>query len=158
MPPRTASDVEACAQDLLETLPVALRWMRSEIRSHGQPPWSLPQLQALGFIRLHPGGSLSDLAAHLGVGLPAASALVSRLVGRGHLSRAEDPLERRRVVLTLTPESDAQLEAALAATRARLAQLMADLRPPDVDRLCAAVGTLRSLFEVATATQNPAGR
>jgi DNA-binding MarR family transcriptional regulator len=69
------TDGDSCARELLEVIPLVSGWMRAAIRRR-EPSLSLPQLQALSFLRQNPGASLSDLAAHLGVGLPTASTLI----------------------------------------------------------------------------------
>src|SRR5882757_601899 len=100
---RSGTDADGCARELLDVLPLTTRWLRAAVRER-EPSWSVPQLQALGFLQLNPDASLSDLAAQLGVGLPTASTLVSRLVAAGQVDRREDPAERRRVLLRLTPK------------------------------------------------------
>lgn len=142
---RGPADADACARELLEVVPLAMRWTRAAVRRRA-PSWSVPQLQALGFIRLNPGTSLSDLAATLGVGLPTASALVSRLVSMGQVDRRDDPAERRRTLLRLTPEGEAQLEAALADTRAELAERLESLSARDLARVCGSLAVLQRLF------------
>ncbi len=53
---------------------------------------------------------LSELAARLGVGASTASEVVERLVEAGLVGRADDPLDRRHVVLTVTPDGLATLQ------------------------------------------------
>ena len=145
--PRTPANLDAdgCARELLAVVPVASRWMRAAVRRR-EPSWSFPQLQALGFLRLNPEASLSDLAAHLGVGLPTASTLVSRLVSVAQVDRRDDPAERRRTLLSLTPKGEAQLDAALAESRTQLAERLRSLPARDLARLGQALGVLRALF------------
>jgi DNA-binding MarR family transcriptional regulator len=142
---RNPADADACARDLLEVVPLASRWMRAAVRRR-EPSWSLPQLQALGFIRLNPGASLSDLACNLGVGLPTASSLVSRLVSMGQMDRRDDPAERRRALIRLTSKGETQFEAALADTQAELAERLRSLSARDLARLCRSLDVLQRLF------------
>jgi DNA-binding MarR family transcriptional regulator len=142
---RNPADADDCARELLEVVPMASRWMRAAVRRR-EPSWSLPQLQALGFIRLNPGASLSDLAFNLGVGLPTASTLVSRLVSMGQMDRRDDPAERRRALIRLTSQGEAQLEAALADTEAELAERLRTLSARDLGRLCRSLDVVRRLF------------
>ena len=142
---RNPADTDACARELLEVVPVAARWMRAAVR-RSKPSWSLPQLQALGFIRLNPGASLSDLAWNLGVGLPTASTLISRLVSMKQVDRRDDPAERRRALLRLTSKGEAQLEAALAETQAELAERLRSLPARDLARVCGSLALLHQLF------------
>ena len=142
---RTPADADACARELLEVVPLASRWMRAAVRQRN-PSWSLPQLQALGFLRLNPGASLSDLAWNLGVGLPTASTLVSRLVSMKQVDRRDDPAERRRALLRLTSKGEAQLEAALADTQGELAERLRSLPARDLARVCGSLAILHTLF------------
>lgn len=48
--------------------------------------------------------NLSELAGHMGVTASTMSIAVSRLVDQGYVVRARDPQDRRRVLLTLSPE------------------------------------------------------
>jgi DNA-binding MarR family transcriptional regulator len=139
------SDADTCARELIEVIPLVSGWVRAVIRRR-EPSWSLPQLQALGFLRQNPGASLSDLAAHLGVGPPTASTLISRLVTVDQVDRRDDPAERRRTLLTLTPQGAAQLESALAKSQTELAERLRNLSARDLTRVCQALGVLRELF------------
>jgi len=138
-------DADACARELLEVVPLGSRWLRAAVRRR-EPSWSLPQLHTLGFLQLNPGASLSEVAGHLGIGLPSASALISRLVGAGQVDRRDDPEERRRTVLTLTPQGEAQLEAAIQAGREELSERLRSLPAKDLTRVEAALAVLRELF------------
>jgi DNA-binding MarR family transcriptional regulator len=138
-------DADICARQVIEVVPLAIRWLRAAIRRR-EPSWSLPQLHTLGFLQDNPGASLSELAAHLGVGLPAASGLVSRLVTAGQVDRHDDPTERRRTVLALTPQGEAQLDAAIEAGREELADRLRSLPAKDLARVGQALAVLRDLF------------
>ncbi|MEW6471396.1 MAG: MarR family winged helix-turn-helix transcriptional regulator [Actinomycetota bacterium] len=139
------ADADDCAREMIEVVPLAARWIRASVR-RSEPSWSIPQLMALGFIHFKPDASLSELAAHLGVGLPTASTLVSRLVVLGQVDRRDDPAERRRALLRLTPRGEAQLTAALAASQEELAELLRALPARDLTRLTQALEILRRLF------------
>jgi DNA-binding MarR family transcriptional regulator len=54
--------------------------------------------------------SVGEVARTLGVGLPAASVVVDRLVHLGLVARREDPADRRRTMVALTPEGTALIE------------------------------------------------
>jgi DNA-binding MarR family transcriptional regulator len=133
---------------MIEVMPLGTRWLRAAVRRQN-PSWSVPQLVTLGYLRDHPGSSLSEVAAQLGIGLPAASTLVSRLVDSGQLDRREDPTERRRTVLTLTRRGKAQLEAAIQASGQELAVRLRSLPARDLDRIGQAMAVLRTLFDDA---------
>ncbi|HEV7535625.1 MAG TPA: MarR family transcriptional regulator [Acidimicrobiia bacterium] len=139
------ADADACARELIEVIPLASRWVRGTVRRR-QPSWSVPQLMALGFLRLNPGVSLSDLAAHLGVGLPTASTLVSRLVAADLVDRRDDPDERRRTLLCLTANGETQLESALTESQRELAERLRSLSARDLARVDQGLVVLRKLF------------
>jgi DNA-binding MarR family transcriptional regulator len=91
--------------------------------------------------------SVGCLAGALGVSLPAASLLVERLVQQGHAERHEDPRDRRRTLITLSPQGR-QLIARLGhGNREGLREWIARLTRKD--RAALARG-LRALAEAAT--------
>jgi DNA-binding MarR family transcriptional regulator len=138
-------DAEATAREMIAVIPLGTRWIRSSVRRENMS-WSVPQLVTLGYLRDHPGASLSELAAQLGIGLPSASTLISRLVEIDIVDRRDDPTERRRTLLTLTPRGSAQLEEALQACGEELAERLRALPARDLDRLAQAMVVLRGLF------------
>jgi len=111
-----------------------------------EPSWSLPQLLTLGFLRDHQGASLSEVAVHLGIGLPSASTLVNRLVLTGQVNRRDDPTERRRILLTLTPKGHAQLDAAIQASHQELTDRLRAVPARDLARIGQAMALLRTVF------------
>lgn len=102
-----------------------LRMVRREDRETGISP---PRLSALSVLVFAGPKSLADLAAAEEVRPPTMSRIVEGLVADGLATRAEDPANRRRVVIAATPEGRRRLEAgrerrvrALAARLRRLA-------------------------------------
>src|SRR5947199_10548466 len=100
------------AAQLVETVPFVMDVIRAHASADGL---TLSQLRALGYADRHPGAPLSDLAAHAGVSLPAASQLVDGLERDGLLKRAPAASDRRRVALTLTARGRKALALARAA-------------------------------------------
>ncbi len=126
MPPsRTTPD--ACARIVMESIPMVMRFIRKEMRRHSASLLSVPQFRALAFVDRNPGVSLFQVADHLGVTRPTASVIVDRLVRRGMLLRTQDPEERRRIVLRLTPRGARLLQQARKATRSWMAEVLAPL-------------------------------
>jgi DNA-binding MarR family transcriptional regulator len=66
---------------------------------------SQPELMAMAHVRL--GGSIgpSELAHRLDITTGAVTALVDRLAERGHLERHPHPADRRKLLLTATPQA-----------------------------------------------------
>jgi len=63
---------------------------------------TLPQVKALIYLYNNGERSMSELASGLAVALPSASELVDRLIDRGLVEKATDPVDRRRVLIGLT--------------------------------------------------------
>lgn len=91
--------------DSLEILMGALREFRSL-----DPDMPIPQAMALLLIAKHEGLSLKELADKVGVGMASASRYVAAFgkptrpgaKGMGLVVAVEDPLERRKKIITLT--------------------------------------------------------
>jgi len=135
-----------CALKLLETIPLVMRVIRSEIRSRRFPDFSLPQFRALAFVGRHRGASLSALAEHLGLALPAASRLVEGLVIRQCLTRQPDGADRRRILLELTGYGAERFREADAGACDLLAARLTRLSNDEVAALSSALDTLFPLF------------
>lgn len=67
---------------------------------------TFPQLRILFRVRMHPDIDLRTLADGLAISPSAASQQVDKLVDRGLLWRTEDPQDRRRLRLQLTPQAE----------------------------------------------------
>ena len=140
---------EECARAVMETVPMVMRFIRSEMRRHGTSDLSVPQLRAMTFLQRNPGACLFNVADHLGVTRPTASVIIDRLVRRGLLIRTEDPRERRRIVLTLTPKGARHLEQARSATRTWMTGMLAPLPQATLRRIKEGVSFLGGAFKEA---------
>jgi DNA-binding MarR family transcriptional regulator len=107
--------------------------------------------------------TIGEIAAALGVSMPAASEIVDRLVDAGHLVRAADPADRRRVLIAATPESQRMHDELIACRRAQVRSALDRLapveRPAFVRALQALVAGLDTAAGTRTATYEhpPAG-
>ncbi|MDR5695812.1 MAG: MarR family winged helix-turn-helix transcriptional regulator [Armatimonadota bacterium] len=137
--------LDRCTSEITETVPIVMRFFRREMRKFAAP-LSVPQLRALGYVYRHPGTSLSNLAGHLGVTPPTASALVERLVQRGLMKRVVDQRERRRITLTLTEKGTHMMQQVQEAIRARVRENLKRLPPSDLRRIHAGMQLLGNLF------------
>ena len=140
---------ETCARTVMETIPMVMRSIRREMRRHRVAELSVPQLRTLAFLDRNPGACLFKVADHLGVTRPTASVIIDRLVRRGLLLRAEDPRERRKIVITLTPKGARVLEQARNATRSWLAGVLAPWPLATLRRIEAGAGLLGQVFKQA---------
>jgi DNA-binding MarR family transcriptional regulator len=73
------------------------------------------------------GRSVGELAAELGLSLPAASTLARELEEHGLITRSEDPDDRRRTVVGLAPGTEQAVRGWLAARARPLEQALAAL-------------------------------
>jgi DNA-binding MarR family transcriptional regulator len=130
----------------------------------GSPPEILPahqdltmgQFRALLVLaRAEPLG-VGALGERLGVGLPAASRMIDRLVQDGLAERWDDPNDRRRTLVRLTAhgrDSMEQLHQGREHMRNRLLDLMSQLAADDLAALRAG---MRALVDVAERQSEPA--
>lgn len=149
----TGMTPERCAWEVMETVPLVMRFIRTEMRQQGKPVLSVSQFRTLVCLNLSPGASLCEVAHYVGVARPTASALVDRLVRDGRVDRVQHPWQRRHVMLTLTPKGLQLLQKTRAAARSRLASLLADLSPGQVRKIGEGMVLLGSLFKEAATPQ-----
>jgi DNA-binding MarR family transcriptional regulator len=138
---------ELCAREVMETVPLVMRFIRMEMRSRRAPSLSVPQLRVLTFLSHNPGAPLSSVAEHLGVARSTASAIVDRLVRRKLVSRTTHPEERRSVVLTLTPAGAQHFQQGREATSAQIAKVLAGLSTADLLLVTQGLTLLGSAFK-----------
>jgi DNA-binding MarR family transcriptional regulator len=82
------------------------------------PAWldlqlTLPQLRTLFIVAHNKTSSVMQIARHLGIGEPTASHLVDKLVQAGLVDRSEDPMDRRRAMVRLSPAGEELIEKLL---------------------------------------------
>ncbi|MBD2114991.1 MULTISPECIES: MarR family winged helix-turn-helix transcriptional regulator [Cyanophyceae] len=131
----------------MTAVPAVTRFLRAGIRRHGKPQLSLSQLRVLYFLRRRSQASLSEVADYLDVTRPTMSAMVERLVQRGLVNRISDPVERRRIILTLTAEGTAEMERVYDATLQTVAHRLEGLSESQLQQVRAGLEILSSIFE-----------
>jgi len=101
---------------------------------------------AMGLISVAGPMTPTALAQRLGMGLSTTSALVRRLLDRGHVQQHPNPRDGRSYLLDLTDEGRAAFSAAQPAFRALVAEIEREIThsPADVAAL------LEELREAAT--------
>jgi DNA-binding MarR family transcriptional regulator len=137
---------EDCAALVADTIPLVMRTIRAEMRGHRTPDLSVPQFRALGFLRRHPGASLSDVADHVGLTLPSISNMINRLEARNLVTRRTRAGDRRHISLELTPLGQLTMQAARDATRTRVAALLVALSPEERAVISRAMHSLGQVF------------
>jgi DNA-binding MarR family transcriptional regulator len=146
----------ASAAAILETVPATMRLIRGEMRRHGEDGLSVVQLRTLLYLRRRPGIGISELAHHLGVGLPTASALVARLGNKGLVVSAVDPRERRRVRVHVSRHGGQVVDHVQEQTRAWLTSWLRDASTEELAAIQGGLAVLQRL--VAAETSSPAGQ
>jgi DNA-binding MarR family transcriptional regulator len=98
---------EALVEAGLQLLPVIARALFSAMSSLGNAYGLTPaQVKVLLQLGAHQQMTVGEIAAALTCSMPAASEIVDRLVDAGHLVRASDPTDRRRVLVAATQDSE----------------------------------------------------
>jgi DNA-binding MarR family transcriptional regulator len=141
------ANIDELIHEFLDVVPMMMRRVRAEFRSHRTPDLSVPQFRALVFTNRNPGTALSPLADHLGLTLPSTSKMVDHLVLQGYLDRQSSREDRRKLTLQITPQGKSILEASYQATQRRLQTLFENLSAQEQEGLLASLRILRTLFE-----------
>lgn len=113
------------------------------------------QFGILGDLQANGPLSMSRIAAIRGVTRAAATVMVDRLVARRLLRRVSDPQDRRKVMVSLTPEGDRLMGVVRERTWRRVSQMIDYLSPPERARLRETLSALVRVVEEASGA-NPA--
>ena len=119
---------------MIEFLDAFGRFRRAanRVALHRLKPLGLGTKQAgmLRYLLVHERCSHADLARHTITDPAATGRILDALAAKGHVRRAEDPGDRRRWVLSLTPRGRRLARAVETAYRGLAAELLKPL-PPD---------------------------
>jgi DNA-binding MarR family transcriptional regulator len=145
-------------EEMIERAAQAQREIGRALHAAADPAWlrldlTMGQLKALILLSDPAALTVGGLADQLGIGKPAASLLVDRLVQLQLVTRTEDAQDRRRTLLALTPEGGALVVQLREGGVNRLRTLMGRL---DDDDLAALVRGLQALARVAAVDLEPA--
>src|SRR4051812_44228999 len=148
---------ETCGRELLDTVPLVMRVIRSHMRRH-RSGLTVPQFRTLCFVNTTDGSSLSAVAEFIGLSLPAMSRLVEGLVEHGLMDRRPCDDDRRHVRLSVTQTGEAALREARELAQAALAQAVGHLTPEQQTALVDTMRVLRDVFAPeAAAADEPSG-
>lgn len=152
-----AASVPEAATLIMEVVPLVMRRIRSEMRTHRLNGLSIPQFRTLVFLSLNKGACLSQVAEYIGTTSATASKMVSALAERQLVIRAVVRGDRRYMSLKLSKAGIAVLLQAREATEAWLTQRIAAISPEDQAKITAALLTLRTAFTKndSPATEGP---
>jgi DNA-binding MarR family transcriptional regulator len=133
-------DEDALIAEAEQLLPEIGRHMHFAVLRHpASSGLSVAQLKGLMHVHHHGQSTVGELAHGLGLSMPAASELIDRLVELGYLERGANPLDRRQVLVELTPKAHAfssQIHALrIAQLRAAFERLEPAERPTFVRSL-----------------------
>ena len=141
-----SSTVRQCAREILETVPLVMRFIRDQVRQRRTAGLSLPQFRTLVFLNRTKNSSLSAVAEHLGLSLPAMSRLVNGLVGHQLVARQTVAMNRRQIALTLTDRGRATLEKVREEIRLHLAGTLKNLPAAEQKAVQRTMRVLRNVF------------
>jgi len=147
-----------CARDILETVPLVMRFIRNQVRQRCTAGLSLPQFRTLVFLNRTKNSSLSAVADHLGLSLPAMSRLINGLVNGRLVERQTVSTNRRQIALTLTTLGQATLEKVRDEIRLRLADSLKNLPAPEQKAVQRAMQVLYQAFDHQATTGNPSSK
>jgi DNA-binding MarR family transcriptional regulator len=137
---------EECAHEVLDVIPLVMRAIRAEFRSHRAADLTVPQFRVLVFLRNNPGVSLNEVSEHLGLTPPSTSKLIDGLVDRQLVFRHTCAEDRRKVNLTLTDSGGSLLEISYQETRARFEERLSGLTETERAIVVQAMQALRPVF------------
>jgi MarR family transcriptional regulator for hemolysin len=137
---------ERCAVQLLDIVPVIMRYIRVEMRRSRGYDMTVPQFRTLAYLSSNQGSSLSGLAEHIGLTLPSASKMVDLLVARELVERIMCTEDRRRVKLSLTANGWAAWAMGYQAAKAYLAKKMSQLSEEEQEKVAQMMTIIKPLF------------
>jgi DNA-binding MarR family transcriptional regulator len=133
---------------LLDTVIRVGRIVRREVRRRRPAGLSLQDARTLTYVEEHPGSALSEVAMHLGVGMPTTSKVVDSLTRRSLLRRATCTEDRRRLALEITPAGAQAKETAFDVAHARVEALLVSMSEEDRIQLLEVLEKLRPLVNI----------
>lgn len=111
---------------------------------------SMAQLKALFALQQPEEGeeaTVGSVAQRLQIGLPAASHLVDRLVQLELVRRCEDPADRRRTLVCLTPDGSDLAARLRAGTRGRFNAWVSVMGDEELDTLARGLASFKAAIE-----------
>ncbi len=140
------ASADVVAREILDIVPVIMRTIRVEMRSHRAADLTVPLFRTLLLLERHPGVSLQGLAGHLGLTSPSAFKIVEGLVAHALVERQPSETDRRKIALRLTPDGQAVLEKARTSTQARLGDILGRLSEEQCETVFQALQILSPIF------------
>ena len=119
---------------------------------------TMPQAKLLYLLGASGDLHMSDLVTRLGVSLSTVSGLVDRIVDQGLAHRREDAVDRRQVVVGLTPAGTEFIDRFRELNARQMRALLAHVDDADLERVRLALAALtRAADQLALSTPGAAG-
>lgn len=99
---------------------------------------SVSKDRVLGWLSVHPGSTMNELARGVMIDRTTLTRLLDQLVTDGLVSRGRSPVDRRAVVLNMTELGCDELHAGIEVTNAVNARYQGVLSPEGVGAMCRA--------------------
>ena len=130
----------------MDVIPLIMRSIRSEMRSHRDTGFTVPQFRTLAFTGMNRGTTLGELADHLGLMPPAASRIVDGLVSINLIERKSCCEDRRCLSLSLTAAGQKELENTRTFALECLTEMFSPLSNVECVEILQSMQKLRGLF------------
>jgi len=138
--------LEECAQEVVDGVLLLMHSVYVEVKNLPTPDLSMSQFRALAFLKLLPGVSLSEVAAHIGITLASTSKMIDGLVARNLVMRRNSSTDRRYITLTLTEQGQSLFESARHRVEIHLAGKLKALPEAERATVMEAMQALRPIF------------
>jgi DNA-binding MarR family transcriptional regulator len=109
--------------------------------------FSMAQLKTLLALRFRGPATVGLVAKMLEISLPTASHLVDKLVEAGMVGRAEDPIDRRRALVRLSPFGERMMNALRHGRKERLRRWLSQLEPEEAAALQRGLEALKRIAQ-----------
>jgi DNA-binding MarR family transcriptional regulator len=130
-----------------ESIPSAWRQTRSQIHHIAVERFQMTEEQFQVLRRIRKGShSVSALASSSQTSRSAVSKAVNILVGRGYISRSQDPTDRRHIPLALTQEGQRVMDTVFREAEAWMETRFTRLQGEEMENLLQGMESLRRAF------------
>ena len=141
---------------LIDPVVVDMGAVYASLQELNMPLWvqldlTMAQFRTLVVVSHHPGITVGAVGGQLSIGQSAASMLVDHLVRRGLVARTEDPVDRRRALLSCTSVGETLLADLRQGNQQTLREWLARLSEEELE------GLARGLNVLAQAARPPVG-
>ena len=135
------------ASALLDAMPKAMGWIRTTMRAAMRDELTVPQFRIL--VHLSKRGPLTNgaLAERQGVSIAAMSRMVETLVKKGLVDRESSVVDRRALVIAVTPKGLSLFGRSHTAVQRSLAAKISALSVDDQEALARGAALIGGLFD-----------